>query len=173
MRKVTYGAACSLDGYIARSNGSVDWLHWSADVQRLTAAYWTRVDTVLMGRKTYDAARALGQGAYPAVANYVFSRTLRESPEPGVHVVRENATAFVAQLKGEPGGEICVMGGGELAHTLLQADLVDEVGVNIQPVLLGAGIAMFPGLPREIRLELIQAKTLGGGCVYALYTVKR
>ena len=173
MRKLTYVAACSLDGYIARSNGRVDWLHWSADVQRLTAAYWTRVDTVLMGRKTYDAARALGQGAYPAVTNYVFSRTLRESPEPGVHLVRENATAFVAQLKGEPGGEICVMGGGQLAHTLLQADLVDEVGVNIQPVLLGAGIPMFPGLPREIRLELIQAETLEGGCVYALYTVQR
>ena len=173
MRKVTYGAACSLDGYIARSNGGVDGWHWSADVQRLTAAYWSRVDTVLMGRKTYDAARALGQGAYPAVTNYIFSRTLRESPEPGVHLVRENAAAFVAQLKGEPGGEICVMGGGELAQALLQADLVDEVGVNIQPVLLGAGILMFPGLPRDIRLELIQAETLEGGCVYALYTVQR
>jgi dihydrofolate reductase len=53
MRKVTYGAACSFDGYIARPDGSVDWLIWSKDVARLTSSYWQRVDTVLMGRKTY------------------------------------------------------------------------------------------------------------------------
>lgn len=172
MRKVTYGAACSLDGYIARRDGGVEWLQWSGDVQRLTAAYWTRVDTVLMGRKTYEAARALGSGAYPGVTNYVFSRTLRESPEPGVRLVRENAVELVADLKRQPGGEICVLGGGELAQTLLEADLVDEVGVNIQPVLLGAGIPLFKQLPHTIQLELIQTETLAGGCVYALYSVK-
>src|SRR5687767_13923906 len=103
MRKLTYGAACSLDGYIARADGSVDWLYWSPDVQRLTGQYWERVDTVLMGRKTYDVARAMGGGAYPAVANYVFSRPLPDDAAPGVSIVRENAADMVAALKKEPG----------------------------------------------------------------------
>src|SRR5512145_1986210 len=101
MRTVTYGTACSLDGYIARGDGAVDWLRWSADVQRLTSAYWDRVDTVLMGRKTYEVARAAGSGAYPGVANYVFSRTLSADPEAGVRLVRDNATDFVARLKSQ------------------------------------------------------------------------
>ncbi|HET9438837.1 MAG TPA: dihydrofolate reductase family protein, partial [Longimicrobiales bacterium] len=137
------------------------------------AAYWARVDTVLMGRKTYDAAKALGSGAYPGVTNYVFSRTLRESPEPGVQLVSANAAELVASLKRQPGGEICVMGGGDFARTLFAADLVDEVGVNIQPILLGAGIPLFQQLPSAIPLELIRTETLAGGCVYALYSVRR
>ena len=171
MRKVTYGAACSLDGYIARPDGSVDWLHWSPDVQRLTAAYWARVDTVLMGRKTYDVAKALGTGAFPSVTNYVFSRTLRDDPERDVQLVREDAAAFVAELRKQAGGEICIMGGGEFARTLFEADLVDEVGVNIQPVLLGEGV-LFLSVGREIRLELLRTEALAGDCIYALYKVK-
>ena len=172
MRKVTYGAACSLDGYIARADGGVDWLHWSGDVQRLTAEYWAGVDTVLMGRKTYDVARALGSGAYPSVTNYVFSRTLRQDPESDVHLVREDAAGFVADLKNRTGRNICVMGGGELAQSLFTAGLIDEVGVNIQPVLLGAGVPLFQPLQREIKLELTRSEILDGGCVYALYNVR-
>lgn len=173
MRTVTYGAACSLDGYIAREDGGVDWLHWSADVARLTAAYWEDVDTVLMGRKTYEVARAAGAGAYPGVRNYVFSRTLSESPEPDVQLVEQDAADFVAQLKADSGRGICVMGGGDLAQTLLAADLVDQVGVNIQPLILGRGIPLFRPIPVSRRLELIQLEPIDGGCVYALYRVVR
>jgi dihydrofolate reductase len=173
MRKVTYGAACSLDGFIARPGGGVDWLRWSDDVQRLTSAYWAAVDTVLMGRKTYEAASASGSGAYPGVANYVFSRTLAADPEPGVRLVNEEPAEFVRELKGREGGEICVMGGGELAQTLFDADLIDEVGANIHPVLLGEGIPLFRPLSRQIDLELIHSEPLSHGCLYALYRVRR
>ena len=173
MRKVTYGAACSLDGYIARVDNGVDWLRWTDDVQRLTSEYWKAVDTVFMGRKTYEVARASGSGAYPKVDNYVFSRTLTVDPEPQVRLVRENAGDFVAELKRNRGGEICVMGGGELARTLLEAELVDELGVNIHPVLLGQGIPLVPSLPRQIDLELLRFEPLSAGCLYALYRVTR
>lgn len=173
MRKVTYGAACSLDGYIARPGGEVDWLRWSDDVQRLTTAYWQAVDTVLMGRKTYEVARGSGSGAYPGAANYVFSRTLPDDPEPGVRLVRDAPAEFVRELKGREGGEICVMGGGELAQALFDADLVDEVGVNIHPVLLGEGIPLFRPLSQQIDLELIHCEPLSRGCLYALYRVCR
>jgi dihydrofolate reductase len=173
VRRITYGAACSLDGYIARPGGEVDWLRWSDDVQRLTADYWTNVDTVLMGRKTYDVARAMGTGAYPGVTNYVFSRTLVTNPEPGVTLVREDASRFVAELKEQAGQDICVMGGGEFAQTLFAAGLIDEVGANIHPILLGEGIPLFQELPRQVELELIRHEPLAHGCLYVLYRVLR
>jgi dihydrofolate reductase len=173
MRKVTYGAACSFDGYIARADGAVDWLHWSDDVQRLTSGYLSSVDTILMGRKTYDVARAHGTGAYPGFTNYVFSRTLQTDPDPGIRLVRDRAADFVAELKNQPGAEICVMGGGEFAQTLFESGLIDEVGANIHPVLLGDGIPLFQRLPRQIDLELIRSEPLSGGCLYVLYRVCR
>jgi dihydrofolate reductase len=171
MRKITYGAACSLDGYLARADGSVDWLLWSDDVQRITSEYWPRVDVVLMGRKTYDVARAHGSGASPGVTTYVFSRTLQNDPEPGVHLVRDEAATFVRELKSRAGREICLMGGGELARSLFDAGLIDEVGVNIHPVLLGSGKPMFLPLQAQHMLELIETRPLSGGCIYALYRV--
>ena len=171
MRKITYGAACSLDGYLARLDDQVDLLNRSDDVQRITGEYWPRVDTVLMGRKTYEVARAFGNGAYAGVTNYVFSRTLENDPEPDVHLVREDAATFVRSLKDQPGGEICVMGGGVLAQSLFDAGLIDEVGVNIHPILLGRGKPLFLTLQSERTLELIQFEQLSGGCLYALYRV--
>lgn len=171
MRKITYGAACSLDGYLARTDDRVDWLHWSQDVQRITGEYWPRVDVVLMGRKTYEVARAAGTGAYPGVTNYVFSRTLQDDPEPDVHLVRGEAATFVRELKTQAGREICLMGGGELAQSLFDAGLIDEVGVNIHPVLLGAGKPLFRPLQAQHTLELIETEPLSGGCIYALYRI--
>jgi dihydrofolate reductase len=65
------------------------------------------------------------------------------------------------------------MGGGELAQSLFEADLIDQVGVNIQPVLLGGGIPLFLPLSRQLNLELADHKVLKNGCVYLLYRVKR
>jgi dihydrofolate reductase len=103
----------------------------------------------------------------------VFSRTLTPESAPGVELSREDAATFVARLKTAPGGGICVMGGGELAASLLDADLVDEVGLNIHPVLLGDGIPMFPTRRIPLELELIETRAIAHGCVYALYRVNR
>ena len=171
MRTVTFGAACSLDGFIARSDHSVDWLHWSRDVSEITARFWTSIDTVVMGRKTYDVAGSGGRKAYPGVKNYVFSRTLKPDPESGVEIVSEDAATFVAKLKQKAGKGICVMGGGELAHALFEAGLIDEVGLNVHPILLGEGIPMFLDSRRSIELQLVECKPIDGGCVYVLYRV--
>ncbi|SLJ91973.1 RibD C-terminal domain-containing protein [Arthrobacter sp. P2b] len=113
MRTVTYGAACSLDGYIAGSGGAIDWLHFSRDVEDIMAEYWTTVDAILMGRKTWEFAAAQGMGGeadpgsrsasneatgIPPVATYILSRTLKESP-PGVELVSADAAGFVKQLR--------------------------------------------------------------------------
>lgn len=174
MRTVTYGAACSLDGFITARDGGMDWLHFSRDVQDVMGAYWSTVDTVLMGRKTYEVAAAQGGGArgMPGVSTYVFSRTMPEAP-PGAELVAGGAGDFVDGLKRRPGKGICVMGGGELAQTLFEAGVIDEVGVNVHPVLLGAGVPLFRDPGRRVELELIESRVIAGGCVLSTYRVKR
>ena len=169
---MTFGCANSLDNFIARPDHGVDWLMWSDEVAELTSNFWKTIDTVLMGRKTYEAAIRAGQaGGYPGVTNYVFSRTLTPGTNSSLTIVNEDAAAFVRRLKGEPGKGICLMGGGELAQPLFDAGLIDEVGVNIHPVLLGDGIPMFRPMPRALKLQLKEHHVLKNGCVYLLYAV--
>ena len=171
MRKVTYGAACSLDGFIAGPGESMDWLHFSKDVQQVMGDYWRRVDAVLLGRKTWEFARRQGGGgSMPGVKGYVFSRTLDDVGGDG-ELVRGDASAFVRRLKAAPGKEICVMGGGELAQSLLAAGLIDEIGLNIHPVILGSGVPFFRDPGHRIRLSLVENRTIDGGCVLATYRV--
>jgi dihydrofolate reductase/GNAT superfamily N-acetyltransferase len=172
MRTVTYGGACSLDMFIARPDGAVDWLLWSADAQAIMGEYWPTIDTILMGRKTYETALKSGGGQeYPGIKTYVISRTLKDAP--GATLVSEDVGGFVRALKAQPGKGICVMGGGELARSLFEADAIDEVGLNIHPVLLGSGVPLVPGLVHPVNLDLVSCRTIAHGCVYALYRVKR
>jgi dihydrofolate reductase len=175
MRTVTYGAACSLDGFITGPDGGLDWLHFSNDVHALIAAYWKTIDTILMGRVTWAAAPRSSNGgskkSVPKIRTYVFSRTLQQIDEPGVELVREDAAGFVRRLKEQPGKGICVMGGGRLGSALLEAGVVDEVGVNVHPVLLGGGVPLFQPMSRRIALHLVDSKPLDGGCVSNTYRV--
>jgi dihydrofolate reductase len=172
MPTVLYGAACSLDGFIAGEDDEVDWLRWSDDVARISGEVWSTTDTVLMGRRTYEVAVQNGIDAYPGVQNVVFSRTLTlATPVPDLTIVREDAAHFVRDLKERAGRGICVMGGGQLAHSLFAARLIDEVGLNIHPVLLGGGIPMFPAGEYRARLTLTDSRSIKHGCFYARYRV--
>jgi dihydrofolate reductase len=173
MRTVTFGVGSSLDNYIARTDGAVDWLRWDDEVGAISGEYWKTIDTVIMGRKTYEAGVRQGTTSYPGVKNIVFSRTMKESPSPGVEIVSEDAAPFVRALKQQEGRGICVMGGGELAKSLFETGLIDEVGLNIHPVLLGSGIPLFHEMSREIGFELKEHRTLRNGCVYVLYRVRK
>jgi dihydrofolate reductase len=173
MRKVTFGGANSLDNFIARPDGAVDWLLWSDEAAAVMKDFWQRIDTILMGRKTYEVGLALTKGKknpYSNIKTYVFSRTLKEAE--GVEIVSENAAQFVRDLKEQDGMEICCMGGGEFARTLFEAGLIDEIGFNIHPVLLGQGIPLFLEMSRQIDLELIESKQFKNGCVLVSYRVK-
>ena len=119
MRTVTYGGACSLDGFITGPDGAMDWLHFSPDVQDVMGAYWATIDTVLMGRKTWEVAARSGGSAAPdsAITTYVFSGTLREAP-PGTQLVSGDAGQFVRR---DQGGRTSRDGGGrepDPAHPL-------------------------------------------------------
>ena len=79
---------------------------------------------------------------------------------------------FIRRLKTEEGKDIFVMGGGLLAKPLFEANLIDEVGVKIHPILLGSGIPLFHGMSRQIDLELIECKSFKNGCVSVSYRVR-
>jgi len=172
-RKVTFGGANSLDNFIARPDHAVDWLMWSNEAGDIMKDYWSTVDTILMGRKTYEVAAKSGQGGggFPGVSTYIFSRTLTSAPK-GATLVSEDVADFVRRLKEEPGKDICIMGGGELARPLLEAGLIDEIGFNIHPVLLGSGIPLFHTMSKQINLELTECRPFKNGCVYVKYAVK-
>lgn len=174
MRKVIYGGACSLDGFLAGPGGEIDWLHFSADVAAVMRQTWAAADTVLFGRKTWEVAAARGDGGgggMPGVSSYLFSRTLTEAPAGGPELVREEAGAFVRRLKARPGKDIIVMSGGDFARSLLDAGVVDEVGLNIHPVLLGSGVPAFRAGASRVGLALTECRAIDGGCVLAIYRV--
>lgn len=175
MRKVTFGGAPSLDNYFARENGAVDWLMWSDEAAEIMGDYWKTIDTVVMGRRTYEAAREMTKGKsnpYPGIKSYVFSRTLKPAKKEPAEIISTDAAKFVRKLKKQPGKDICVMGGGKLAHSLFEAGLIDEVGFNIHPVLLGSGVPLFYPMKRQIDLELIDCQRFKNGCVCVTYRVK-
>jgi dihydrofolate reductase len=175
MRKVIYGGACSLDGYLADRNGAIDWLHHSTDVEQIMARSWATVDTMLFGRKTFEFAMAQGggpEGSFSGIRSYLFSRTLKNAPAKGIELVSTDAGEFVRALKSKPGKDIIVMSGGNLATSLLRAGVIDEIGLNIHPVLLGAGVPAFLDAGDRVKLELTESRTLHGGCVLVTYRIK-
>ena len=175
MRKVTFGVANSLDNYIARQNHAVDWLTWSKEAEEIMCDFWKKIDTVIMGRKTWEVAQRMTKGKgnpYPHLKAYVLSRTLPPSKTDEVEIVSADAADFLRRLKRGKGKEICVMGGGELAKSLFEAKLIDEIGFNIHPVLLGSGIPLFHPMKAQIDLALLECRRFKNGCVFVRYRVK-
>lgn len=175
MRKVTFGGASSLDNMFARKDDSVDWLMWSDEAQTMMTEYWKTVDTILMGRKTYEAGLKLSKGKnnpYGGIKSYVFSHTLKPGKRQGVEFVQNDAVKFVKNLKADEGGDICLMGGGNFAKTLFEANLIDEIGFNIHPILLGSGIPIFYEMKHQVDLELLTCQRFKNGCVAVTYRVK-
>ena len=172
MRTVTYGGACSLDGFFTARDGALDWLHFSKDVHQFMSDFWKVHDTMLFGRKTWEISAGYGSSGSPGMKSYVFSRTLKSIKQKGVELVTSDAGEFVRKLKAESGKGICVMSGGNFAGSLLEAGVIDEIGMNIHPVLLGSGAPAFADAGKRVTLELKQCRTIDGGCVLVTYTVK-
>jgi dihydrofolate reductase len=174
MRKVVFGGANSLDNYFARKDHAVDWLLWSDEVGQIMADYFKTFDTIVMGRRTYEVAVASGHGGgtYDGMKTYVFSRTLKPRSTKNLEITSEDVAKAVGRLKQQEGKDICIMGGGLLAKSLFEANLIDEIGFNIHPVLLGSGIPLFYEMSHQIDLELIDCKVLKTGCVVVTYRVK-
>ena len=171
MRRVRYAVAISLDAHIAGPAGEHDWI--IMDPKLDFAAFYDTIDTVLIGRRTFELVHRGGGNSQAGMRTFVFSRTLRPEDFPKVTMVADDAAATVAALRAEPGKDIWLFGGGVLFRSLLEAGLVDTVEVGIMPVLLGQGIPLLPNLPRATLLELTHSETLPSGLVSLHYTVRR
>ena len=127
-----------------------------------------------MGRKTYEIAmkNAPKNVSDSGVETYVFSTTMNPGDCKGAKLVSTGAAELVRSLKAKDGKDICLMGGGVLAASLFEAGVIDEVGFNIHPILLGSGIPSFHKIANQTDLELTESKQLKNGCVYVLYNVK-
>ena len=172
MRKVIFGGANTLDNYIASKDDSFDFIRHSKESNELLSEYWKRIDTEILGRRTYEIAMKSGFGeGFGDHKRYVCSRTLKEVRGKNMELASD-AVSLVKRLKSEPGKDIIVMGGSMIGKSLFEAGLIDELGVNIHPVLLGSGISLFCEMERQIDLELTDCKPLKNGCVVLTYAVK-
>lgn len=151
-RRVCYGAAISLDGFIAEPDGQFDWI--ITDPDRDFGDDFKRFDTLLVGRRTFETMRAaVGDGTVAGTQVYVFSRTLKQKDHPKVKIA-DNPGKVVAELRDQPGKEIALFGGGSLFRSLVEAKLVDTVDVSVIPVLLGEGIPLMAPPGKRVNLQL-------------------
>lgn len=172
MRRVRYSVAMSLDALIAGPNDEYDWIVMDPAIN--FSAFFKTIDTVLMGRRTYQVAlRDHGSFDMPGMRTFVFSHTLRPEDHPDVTIVADDAAATVSRLRDADGKDIWLFGGGDLFRYLLGEGLVDAVEVGVVPVLLGRGIPFLPEVPRSTRLELTGQEIFPSGIVLLKYAVRR
>ena len=172
MRKVVLGLGISLDGYIARPDGSVDFLFMPKDYSM--GPFFKTIDTAVLGRKTYDDALKMG-GSFTGskTKSYVFSHTLPPGERNGVIFTNDSSGNVIAEIRKKPGKDIWLMGGGELIRDFLKEDLVDELYMGIVPTLLGEGIPLFPsGFPQR-EFDLLENKSYSQGLISLKYARAR
>jgi len=160
-RKVILGFGISIDGYIARPNGAMDYLVIDKEGEAVMADFFAQIDTTIMGRKTAAATAEMRKSGeipeMPGISNYVFSRRWKPGKRDGFEVVSGSLIAFVRKLKRRKGKDIYLGGGGQLCRSFLQEDLVDELFIGLSPVLLGDGIPGFPGkFPQRLQVDRVQ-----------------
>ena len=170
MRRIIYGVGTSLDGYIARLDGSLDFLNLRPSNCSM-GPFFKTIDAALMGRKTYEVGVRMRGGKFEShgLRCYIFSRSLPEGERDGAVFVRDEPKKFVEELRRNTGKDIWLAGGGELTREFLKEDLVDELYLGIVPVLVGEGIPLFaPGFPqREFRL--VENKAYSGDLIALKY----
>lgn len=141
MRKVILFIASSLDGYIARTSGSVDWLFTDQDYGYTD--FLAGVDTILMGRRTYEQVLSFGEYPYKDIQGYVFSKVRAGETDEHVTFISGDPAGFVEGLKSSTGKDIWLVGGAAVIQLFMVHDLIDEFMIFVHPIILGKGIPLF------------------------------
>jgi dihydrofolate reductase len=180
MRKIIVYIATSADGFISRSDGSVDWLERPRPKGNYGMdAFYKTIDTTLWGRKTYDMAldfkkKGVSEAAFDtSVKNYVFTRTAPQSPPPpGVEFVTEPIKSFATGLRQKKGKHIWMMGGAGIIASFLDAGEIDEFMIHVIPKFIGEGIPLIGPARRTVPLRLISSTKFPDGVVELHYRVR-
>jgi dihydrofolate reductase len=170
MRKIILSVAVSLDGFIEGPGGEYDWCFTDQDYGM--TAFMNSIDAILYGRKSYEVMKQMEPGANPFlnIKGYVFSNTLT-NVDPGFEILSGDIVPAVKEMKTAKGKNIWLFGGASLTASLMNAGLVDEIGLAIHPILLGAGKPLFSGLRDRTKLLLLETKEYNSGLVSVLYQV--
>jgi dihydrofolate reductase len=175
-RKIIVNIATSADGYIARSDGNLDWLtkrpapkgfYGLPEFERST-------DAKILGRKTFDWGLKMGAPFSAGSVHYVFSRQPPPTSVPaGVQFVTEPIRDFAERLRTEPGKNVWLMGGGEIIASFLDEDAIDEFIIGVVPIFIGEGIPLLGPRHREVALRLLGVQQFPDGVVQLHYEVQR
>lgn len=180
-RKIIVYIATSADGFIARLDGSVDWLDRPSPKGNYgMTAFYKSIDTILWGRKTCDMALEFQKKGVPGaefdtkVKNYVFTRSPLPSPLPaGVEFVNEPIKLFATRLRGKKGKDIWMMGGGRIIASFLDAGEIDEFMIHVIPTFIGEGIPLIAPGRRTVPLKLISITKFTDGVVRLHHAVRK
>ena len=161
-RNIILYVGTSIDGYIANQDGTLEWLE-TTEVEGDSGynALLERIDTVVMGKCTYDVVRGFDmEYPYSHYKNYVFSNSVSGSDE-FASFISEDVKSFVGKLKQEPGKDIWLIGGGNLAREFFKENLIDEFQLAIAPIVLGKGISLYTGDDISQKYALTKVEKLG------------
>lgn len=166
MRKIVLGVAVSLDGFIEGPNGEYDWCFNDQDYG--LSDFFKSVDSIFMGRKTYEVAKSNGgMDQWKGVTTYLFSNTIDKAPSNDVKMVR--SVDEVDGILKQPGKNIWLFGGAELTTAFVNRGLIDELWLSVHPILLGSGKPLFQNVDGRKLLKLTESKTYDSGLVSLKY----
>lgn len=175
MRKIIYYIAASVDGFIAHKDGSINGFLMEGEHADDFIRSFTCYDTVIMGRGTYEFGFKYGlkpgQPAYHGLKHIVISKSLDFDSNEEVELVKNDAIKYIRQLRDKPGKDIWLCGGGNVAGQLVNAGLVDEVLVKVNPIMIGEGIRIFEGMNKATSLVFTGTKCYGNGVVLLHYNI--
>ena len=174
MRKIIAYLATSADGFIARPDGDVAWLDRPRPPDEYgMPAFLKSVDTVVMGRATWEAGQKLGGAIVEGKRNIVLSRTLPAFAAPGAVVENVEPAELAQRLRSQKGHNVWLMGGADVFGGFLSAGAIDEIVIHVVPVLIGTGIPLLDATPRQVELKLRSTRMFADGVVRIHYAVDR
>ncbi len=174
MRKIIAYLATSVDGFIARPDGDVAWLDRPRPRGNYSMSEFIRsIDTIVMGRTTYEIGSRLGQAIWPGKKNIILSRTLVSGAIEGAIIESGNVRELAERWRSEEGGNIWLMGGAVVFGEFLDADALDELIIHVVPVLIGEGIPLLDPRRRTDELKLKSTRKFSDGVVRLHYSIER
>lgn len=177
MRKLKAYIATSLNGKIAKEDGSVDWLEEIPNPEKEDygyASFYDSIDTTIQGYATYKQIIDWDiDFPYPDKKNYVLTRKQELEDTDHATFISTNHVPFIKELKQQEGKDVWLIGGGLINTMLLNANLIDEIYVFVMPIILSGGIELFGALPNETHLELIGTKSYKSGGIELRYTIRK
>ncbi|GAB2702549.1 dihydrofolate reductase family protein [Mucilaginibacter koreensis] len=171
MRKVILNLAVSLDGYIEGPGGEYDWCFTDQDYGM--SEFFSEIDTIFLGRKSYELLITAEENPFPGIKKYVFSDTLPEVQHEEIEVIgKADFKQTVTELINQEGGHIWLFGGADLVSSFLAEKLISDFTLSIHPVLLGGGKPLFRPFQQRTELMHIDTITYPSGLVQLKYILK-